>query len=147
MLSKRSAKTEPDFDAETVESCEQTRQVSDKREDDAALEYDQQQMMFVLQRLKELSDNLPLLDMNLPNMEASIGRNIDDVCKKVADMETQFRDTGPQPKVEEKMRAVDAEMARLSGQLSSLVSEGGLRRRPTASSHGGPIGRSRARVE
>ena len=123
---RKSAKIEPGFDAETVESREQTRQVSDKREDDATLEYDPQQMMFVLQRLKELSDNLSLLHTNLPNMEASIGRNIDDICKKVADLETQFRDTGPHPKVEEKMRAVDAEMARLSGQLSSLASEGGL---------------------
>ena len=123
---RKSAKIEPGFDAETVESREQTRQVSDKHEDDAMLEYDPQQMMFVLQRLKELSDNLSLLHTNLPNMEASIGRNIDDICKKVADLETQFRDTGPHPKVEEKMRAVDAEMARLSGRLSSLVSEGGL---------------------
>jgi hypothetical protein len=84
-------------------------------------------MMFVLYRLKELSDNLSLLHTNLPNMEASIGRNIDDICKKVTDLDTQFRDTGPHPKVEEKMRAVDAEMACLSDQLSSLVSEGGLK--------------------
>jgi hypothetical protein len=66
--------------------------------------------------------------MNLLNMEASIGRKIDDVCKKVADLESQFRDTGPHLKVEEKMRAVDAKMACLSGQSSSLVSEGGLQK-------------------
>jgi hypothetical protein len=77
-------------------------------------------MMFVLQRLKELSDNLSLLHTNLPNMEASIGGNINDVCKKVADSETQFRDTGPHLKVEEKMRVVDTEMARLSQQLGSM---------------------------
>jgi len=58
------------FNAETVESREQTRAVSDKQKDDAALEYEPQQMMFVLQRLKDLSDNLSLLHTHLPNMEA-----------------------------------------------------------------------------
>jgi deoxyribodipyrimidine photolyase len=123
---RRSVKTEPGFEAETAGFHEQTCLVSDQREDAAMLEYDPQQMMFVLQRLKELRDNLSLLHTNLPNMEASIGRNIDAVCEKVADLETQFRDTGSDSKVEEKMRAVDAEMALLSHQLSSLVSEGGL---------------------
>jgi hypothetical protein len=39
---KKSAKTESGFDAETVESREQTRQVSDKQEDDVTLEYSPQ---------------------------------------------------------------------------------------------------------
>ena len=124
---RKSVKTEPGFDAETVESLEQTRAVSDKREDDATLEYEPQQMMLFLQRLKDLSDNLSLLHTNLPNMEASIGRNIDDVCKKVADLETQFKNTGPHP-----MRVVDAKMARLSRQLDYLVSEGGLQHKQVA---------------
>ena len=55
---RKSMKTEPGFDAETVDSSEQTRAVSDKRENDATLEYEPQQMMFVLQRLKDLSNNL-----------------------------------------------------------------------------------------
>ena len=65
--------------------------------------------------------------MYLPKMEDSIGRNINDVCKRVADLETQFRDAGPLPKVKEKMRVVDADMACLSHQLGSLISEGGLK--------------------
>ena len=67
---RKSVKTEPGFGAETVESHEQTRAFSDKRKDDAALEYEPQQMMCVLQRLKDLSDNLSLIHTHLPIMEA-----------------------------------------------------------------------------
>ena len=49
------------------------------------MEYAPKQMMVVFHPLKDLSNN----PTHLPKMEDTSGRNINDVCKRVADLETQ----------------------------------------------------------